>query len=146
MTEKKNLKLIIGIVVVICIAIVTVLMFMGGGSKSVEGVWIVDSYTLDNKDATADDVGAYYGTNYSEGNKLFSVEFTSDGKATLTIPIYDGSGNTEQKICDYEIKGNSVVLIAGNESVKAFKIKGDVLVAEKFINLYDNVEVFLKQK
>ena len=46
----------------------------------------------------------------------------------------------------YEIKGNSVVLIAGNESVKAFKIKGDVLVAEKFINLYDNVEVFLKQK
>lgn len=135
-TKNKIIAMIIFLLVII--TVITILFI--NSHQSIIGEWVVASYNIDGKTATVDEVGNLYGTNYSDGNKLFSAVFNSDNTFHITFSKYYNN-ETDIREGTYEVKGNNIVIAGEN----AFTIKGDKLIPNCFVNHFDNVEVILEK-
>lgn len=120
-------KIIIGVCIAVVVIALIIFFIVRDKSSSVIGEWAIAHYITEDGEIKQDDIGKYYGEQYQTANSAFTVVFGGNGKATLNLPTYEGT-ETVSRECNYEIKGNDIFLSANGDRIKAFEIKGDMLI------------------
>lgn len=135
--EMNNKKIIMTSSVSVVVVLLIVFFIFKGSSDPVVGEWKIDHYITENGNISQDDIDEYYGEQFQTANSAFSVVFSSNGKATLNLPTYEGT-ETKERECEYEIDGDYIYLSAAGDTVKAFEIKDDTLIVYGVANFDGN--------